>query len=104
MGGGVNFFPFWGQFGLPRFILSISIIHKWGELWFYHSQQMKNSTIFQQMYLSISKSIPASRSVATSNNYNLVHCFQCSVFIPSEQTQPNIYMSMYMYEQLNWAG
>ena len=35
----------------PRFILSILNIHKWGEIWFYPSQQMKNSTIVQQMYL-----------------------------------------------------
>ena len=49
--GGRNFSPFWGHFGIPRFILSILNTHKWGEIWFYHSQQIKNSTIFQQMYL-----------------------------------------------------
>ena len=50
-GGGGGCSPFWGHFGIPRFILSILNTHEWGEIWFYHSQQMKNSTIFQQMYL-----------------------------------------------------
>ena len=33
VGGGVeNFSPFWGHFWIPRFILSILNIHKWGEI------------------------------------------------------------------------
>ena len=48
-GGSKNFLHFGGHFWIPHFFLSILNIHKWGEIWFYHSQQMKNSTIFQQM-------------------------------------------------------
>ena len=37
--------------------------------------------------------MPASRRrVATSNNYNWVHAFECSVSIPTLQTQPNMYI------------
>ena len=44
-GGGQSkiFLHFGGIFESPHFILS--------EIWFYPSQQMKNSTIFQKMYL-----------------------------------------------------
>ena len=59
-GAGVeNFAPFRGAFLNSAFHSEhLYNIHNWGGNWFYLSQQMKNSTVFQQMYLSISKGIP----------------------------------------------
>ena len=40
-GGGGDFVCHFGVFLIPRFILNILNIHKWGEFWCYHSLQMK---------------------------------------------------------------
>ena len=37
--GGGRIFLIWGHYLIPRFIRSILNIHKWGEIWFYHSQK-----------------------------------------------------------------
>ena len=74
-GGAKKFSPFWGHVRIPHFILSILNIHKWGKIRFYHSQEMKNSTVFQQMYL---KGFPASRRRHVAR-HSLTHCepFEC---------------------------
>ena len=50
-GGSKIFLHFGGIFGFPISFRAFWIYTNRVKFWFYHPQQMKNSTIFQQMYL-----------------------------------------------------
>ena len=47
-GGPKENFAFWGHSSVPNFTPIILNIHKWGEFWFYHSQQMNDSAVSHQ--------------------------------------------------------
>ena len=49
--------------------LSVFIIHKWGDFWYHHSQQMKKKTIFQT-YFSINKGNQPGLQKKTRGNIN----------------------------------
>ena len=49
--GGVKFFfGLLGDFSIPYFILSILNIHNLGSIFFYHSSEMKNRSVFRQTH------------------------------------------------------